>query len=136
MASASSLVFPAGTVRILIVDDHPLVREGVRALLSAAGWDVCGEAENGREAVEKVRDLKPDLVILDINMPVMNGLEAVREIRRIAPATKILILTLYKSPHAEIAAQEAGADAVVEKLEAGNLLTITVERLVGNRFRS
>jgi DNA-binding NarL/FixJ family response regulator len=73
---------PRGPARILIADEHPVVRSGLRALLSKnSRWQVCGEAVNGKQAVEQVRELNPQLVVLDLNMPVMNGTEAAREIR-------------------------------------------------------
>jgi PleD family two-component response regulator len=72
--------------RILLVDDHELVRKGLRSLLDE-DWEICGEAANGAEAVGKVRELKPDLVLLDLGMPVMGGTEAARAIRSIAPET-------------------------------------------------
>ena len=90
------------------------MRAGVRTILSTYPlWKICGEAENGREAVDKVRELTPDLVILDISMPVLNGIDAAREMRQIAPATKIIILTMHESPQLESAALQAGADAVL-----------------------
>lgn len=77
------------------------------------------------------RELKPDLVVLDITMPVMNGLEAAREIRRLAPATKILILTMHDSPQVEEVAMEAGADGFLLKSTAAAELAVTVRRLLG-----
>ncbi len=117
--------------QILVVDDHPVIRNGVYGLLAQnSRWRVCAEAENGREAVEKVRALKPDLVILDISMPVMNGVEAAREIRRIAPATKILILSMHTGAQVETEARNAGADAILSKTNAAASLIQAVERLV------
>jgi DNA-binding NarL/FixJ family response regulator len=81
--------------RILLVDDHELVRKGIRSLLDD-DWEICGEAANGAEAVGKVRELKPDLVLLDLGMPVMGGTAAARAIRSIAPETKILILSMHE----------------------------------------
>jgi two-component system nitrate/nitrite response regulator NarL len=119
-----------GTLRILIVDDHELVRAGVRAIISTNPfWEVCGEAENGRAAVQKVKELAPDLILLDISMPEMNGIEAAREIRRIAPATKIIIITMHESPQLELAARQAGADAVLTKRMASNSLITAVSDL-------
>ena len=84
------------STRILIVDDYPTARKTVRSLLVWHHMDVCGEAENGKQAIEKVKQLQPDLVLLDINMPVMNGVQAAYEIRQIAPSTKILFFTIHQ----------------------------------------
>src|SRR5690242_10663478 len=102
--------------RVLVVDDHQVMRKGVRALLeSDSAWEVCGEAENGRLAVEKTRELNPDLVILDLTMPEMNGLEAARQIRQVSPQTKIVIFSMHESPQVRKEARDAGADAFVSK---------------------
>ena len=77
--------------RILLVDDFQRIRSGVRTLLTSEPVEICGEAENGREAIERVRELHPDLVLLDIVMPVMSGIEAAYEIHRISPSTKRLL---------------------------------------------
>jgi len=101
--------------RILLVDDVLLVRDSLRSLLATGHMEVCGEAENGRQAMDKVMELKPDVVILDITMPVMDGLKATMEIRRIAPGTKIVLYTIHDSGEAKTAAQMVGADALVFK---------------------
>src|ERR1700726_2830844 len=81
--------------RILIVDDSSMVRSSLRSWFeNSSEWQVCGEAENGKVAVEKVEELHPDVVILDLQMPVMNGLEAAREIKRLSPTTAIIIFTV------------------------------------------
>ncbi|MGA2430443.1 MAG: response regulator transcription factor, partial [Candidatus Acidiferrum sp.] len=109
--------------RILVADDHAVVRESVCVLLSQnSRWQVCGEAANGVEAIEKVRQLRPDLIVLDLSMPVMNGIEAAREIRRIAPAIKILIFTGQSASEVDLAARRAGADAVVSKADIPSLM--------------
>ena len=83
-----------GIFRILVADDHEVVRKGLVSLLQAQpDWQVCGEAADGREAVEKAQQLKPDVVILDIGMPSLNGLEATRQILKINPQARVLILT-------------------------------------------
>jgi DNA-binding NarL/FixJ family response regulator len=111
--AASPAVAP---VRILIVDDHELMRRGIRSLLeSNSRLQVCGEAADGEDGVAKVQSLKPDLVILDLNMRGMNGIEATRSIRRLAPETKILIYSMHESPQIRLAIQQAGADAFVLK---------------------
>jgi DNA-binding NarL/FixJ family response regulator len=84
--------------RVLLVDDTAFVRTTLRALLEQHFFEICGEASNGKEAIEKVSELNPDIVILDINMPVMNGVRAAVEIRRIAPETAILFLTAHAIP--------------------------------------
>jgi two-component system, NarL family, nitrate/nitrite response regulator NarL len=114
--------------RILIVDDHPLVRSAVHLLLVSNAMQVCGEAEDGRDCVEKVRELSPDIVILDMNMPVMNGIEAAFEIHRIAPLTKILFFTIHDSPEAAAAARLV-ADAFVPKAAAATDLVPALHRL-------
>jgi DNA-binding NarL/FixJ family response regulator len=91
---------------------------------------VCGEAENGHQAVEKVKELHPDLVLLDINMPVMNGVQAAYEIRRIAPSTKIIFFTIHDSPETISAARLIGVDGFVPKSAAGTQLIPEVQRLL------
>jgi two-component system, NarL family, nitrate/nitrite response regulator NarL len=116
--------------RILLVDDFQRIRTGIRSLLSNESLEICGEAANGREAVERVRELQPDLVLLDIVMPVMNGLDAAHEIHRIAPSTKIVFLTIEDSSQAAALASLAGADGLVSKAAAGRELIPTLRRLL------
>ncbi|HET9402634.1 MAG TPA: response regulator transcription factor [Candidatus Acidoferrales bacterium] len=117
--------------RVLVVDDHQVMRKGVRALLeSDSTWEVCGEAENGRLAVEKTRELSPDLVILDLTMPEMNGLEAARQIRLVSPQTKIVIFSMHESPQVRKEARDAGADAFVSKSSMAEMLTATAKDLL------
>jgi len=86
------------SLRILVADDHPVFRLGLRALLSSnQGWEVCGEASDGREAIEMYKQLKPDVVILDICMPKLNGVEAARQILRLDSTQRIMILTDVQS---------------------------------------
>jgi DNA-binding NarL/FixJ family response regulator len=126
------------SARILIADDHETLRRGVRSLLGAnSSWEVCGEAEDGKEAIEKVRELNPDLVILDVTMPVMNGLEAAVQIHRIAPSVKILIFSMHDSPTLKAEFERVGADAFVVKSAPSGELISAVARLLesapGNR---
>ena len=114
---------------ILIVDDHTLVRITVRSLLKWHGFDICGEALNGTEAIEKVRELKPEIVLLDISMPGMDGIQTAFEIRRIAPATKIVFFTVHDDPHFAKATGFFG-DAFVTKSAAGTELIPTLRRLM------
>jgi CheY-like chemotaxis protein len=113
---------------ILIVDDEELVRRTARSALRDF-VDVCHEAENGQQALDKVKELKPDLVLLDISMPVMNGLRAAYEIRQVAPSIKIVFFTVDASGDARSAAHALGVNAFVTKSEGPKLIQ-TVKRLL------
>jgi DNA-binding NarL/FixJ family response regulator len=104
-------------VRVLIVDDQQSVRRGIRALLLLGTDDieVCGEAENGHEAVVRAAELKPDVILMDVRMPVVNGFQATREIRRRFPDIQVVVLSHYDLPYAREHAIEAGAFDYVEK---------------------
>jgi DNA-binding NarL/FixJ family response regulator len=103
-------------VRLLIADDHALVREGMRAMLAREpGLEVVGEAENGWEALELCRELRPDLVLMDVRMPEMDGLAATREIKDEYPATSVLVVTTHESPEYLMDAIRAGAAGYVLK---------------------
>lgn len=120
--------------RILLVDDHELVRRGLRALLEAGEkHEICGEAKDGREAVEKARQLKPDVVVLDICMPELNGLEAAREIRKTAQHTEVLALTMSDSEQLAQDLLKAGVRGYVLKSDAGRDLMTGVESLRQHR---
>lgn len=107
------------TYKLLIVDDNALVRQLLRTCIQHdPDWEVCGEAQNGREAITKVEDLKPDVVILDLQMPVMNGLEAAREIHARAPATVMVMFTMHNSPQLLQEAHEAGIKNVISKTDS------------------
>ena len=117
-------------LRILVADDHQVVRTGLRALLeSKAGWQVCAEAANGREAVEKARELQPDVAVLDIGMPLLNGVEATRQICKLSPRTEILILTMHDSEHMIQGVLDAGAHGYILKDDADRNLLAAVESL-------
>jgi DNA-binding NarL/FixJ family response regulator len=117
-------------VRILIADDHQVVRTGLRALLeSKSGWQVCAEAANGREAVEKAGQLKPDVAVLDIGMPLLNGVEATRQIRKLCPHTEVLILTMHDSEVLVQEVLEAGATGYILKDDADRNLVAAVDAL-------
>jgi DNA-binding NarL/FixJ family response regulator len=114
--------------RLLVVDDHEIIRMGVRFLLADhPQWEICGEASDGREALERVATLAPDVVIPDLTMPVMNGFETATEIRRIAPDTKIVFFTMHETP---TTARAVGADAFVAKARAAKDLATTLTRLL------
>lgn len=103
-------------VRILIVDDHDVMRGGLRSLLeSRPGWEVCGEAANSTEAIEKAKTLSPDVVVLDISMPGFSGLDAVPVIRKETPGVEVLILSRYEEREMRLKALEAGARGYVTK---------------------
>jgi DNA-binding NarL/FixJ family response regulator len=115
-------------LRVLIADDHEAVRKGVCSILgSRKDLEVCGEAENGRDAIEKVRELKPDVVILDITMPVLSGFEAAREIRK-TMSVPILILPCTRNQLIEEA--RIGVQGYVTKTEAASTLLLAVDALL------
>src|SRR6202049_3600130 len=115
---------------ILVADDHPIFRFGFGALFSAPlGWDVCGEAADGRDAVEQCRQLKPDLLILDICMPELNGLDAARQILKHNPDQLILVLTAVDSEQVVRDCLEAGIRGWVFKSDSSEDLMTAVEAL-------
>jgi DNA-binding NarL/FixJ family response regulator len=108
---------------VLIVDDSPVIRRVLRgAIETIPDCKVCGEAVDGRDAIQKARDLNPDLIVLDLSMPVMNGLEAARELKRVNPHVPLLMLTSFKTPNLEKEAILSGFTAVITKSEAYQLL--------------
>ncbi|MFL6520322.1 MAG: response regulator [Chthoniobacterales bacterium] len=109
-------------MRILIADDFELMRDGVRSLLLRQGWDVCGTAVTGQEAVEKVRELRPEVAVLDITMPLLNGVEATRQIRQENGETEVLILTAHEDDQPIRDALDAGAKGYLFKSETGEQL--------------
>ena len=117
--------------RILVADDHDLIRRGIASVIEGDGiCEVCGEAVDGLEAANKVREIKPDIVTLDVSMPLMGGLEAARQIREIAPATRIIIITMHDSPQIRAAAKNSGANAVVTKNELTAGLIDVIRKLL------
>ncbi len=115
-------------VRILVVDDHELVRRGLRALLpTESEWKVCGEANNGKEAVEKAKRLKPDLVIMDITMPELDGLEATKQILKELPQTEVIILTVHDSQQMLDRVLASGAHGCVLKSDVARDLITAVK---------
>jgi DNA-binding NarL/FixJ family response regulator len=104
------------TLRIVVADDHSVVREGLRALLSAVeGYELVGTAATGAEAVKAAVTLRPDVLVMDIQMPDMTGIEATREIRRVAPTVAVLMLTMFDDDESVFAAMRAGALGYVLK---------------------
>ena len=122
------------TIRILLVDDHPIVRQGLKTLLEGHSvWEVIGEASDGAEAVEKAKDLNPDVMVLDVTMPRMNGLEACRLLRQECPALEILFVTQHDSPQMMREALEAGARGYVVKSNAARDLLAAVDAVSHHR---
>jgi DNA-binding NarL/FixJ family response regulator len=120
-------------LRILIADDHEIFRRGLRSLLeSHPEWEVCGEAVDGQEAVERVKDLNPDVVVLDITMPRLNGLEAAQVIRNEAPQSKMVVLSQHEPSLMRQAALSAGADAYVTKSEVSRELMMAIEAMISS----
>ncbi len=115
-------------IKVLIVDDHTLVRDGIRALLAlSSDIDVVGEAANGREALEKIAELTPDVVLMDLAMPLMGGLEATRRIRREFPEVKVLALTQYDDSEYVLPVISAGARGFITKMAAFSELASAIQ---------
>jgi len=122
-----------GDLQILVADDHEIVRAGLVALLKPhPGWQICGQARDGREAVQMSATLKPDVVILDVGMPSLNGLDAARQILELNSQTRILILTMTDAEQLAQAALDAGARAFILKTDASRDLVTAVEALQAN----
>ena len=122
------------TARILIADDSALVRQQLRSLLEMnSDWEVCGEAVDGREAVEKVRQLQPDLVVLDFSMPVMNGLQAAKEISQQFPHIPLLLFSMFLSRQLVEEARKLGFRGAVAKSDVSRDLLNGVESLLQDR---
>lgn len=119
--------------RILIADDHEIMRRGVRSVLeSRREVDVC-EAQNGLEAVQKTKELKPDLVILDVSMPLLDGFSAARQIKEMSPLTPILIFSLHRTEAFMEVAQKIGASGYISKNENIQSLLKAVEAALHNQ---
>ena len=122
-------------LRILLADDHEIVRRGVCALLqNHEGWEVCGEASDGRQALEMAKQLKPDVVILDIGMPHLNGLDITRQLLQYDPQFKIIVLTITDADQVIREALDAGARGFVLKSDAARDLVSAVEALQSKRM--
>ena len=117
--------------RVLLVDDNSAVRSLVRKLFELEpDFQISGEAENGREGVEKAESLKPDVVILDLSMPIMTGLDAAHLIRKNLPHTKIILFTVHEGSEIERLAREAGIHAVVSKNKAASRLILQTQAVL------
>ena len=120
-------------MKILIVDDHEALRAGVRTVLESRGFEVCGEADNGQEALSRALQLRPDLVILDITMPVLDGFSAAREIHKRLPGVGILLLSMHESASMVNVAKSSGARGYVAKSEGIARLLKAVDAIAHNR---
>ena len=121
-------------LQIFIADDHQMVREGLKMLLERAGFKVVGEASDGQEAVRRVRDLVPDVAVLDLAMPLLNGLEAAREILRDSPRTRPILLTMHTEDPYVTAALRVGVKAYVLKTQAAPDLIQAIEEVSRDRI--
>lgn len=121
---------------ILIVDDNALVRRSLRTLFETHGWDVCGEAENGRDAIEMARRLQPKIILLDLSMPVMNGLEAALILSKEMPGIRLLMLTMLRDVQVDKAARAVGIKVVLSKSEDIATLVSRAEALLAEASQS
>jgi DNA-binding NarL/FixJ family response regulator len=122
-----------GMPRVLVVDDHAFIRRGVNSILrSLPGWELCGEAENGQEAVRLADELLPEVIIMDVSMPVLNGIEATRIIAKAHPEIKIVLLTLHDSAELLRSGFRAGAKGYLLKSDAEQELLKALRVVIGD----
>ena len=116
---------------ILIVDDNPVIRGSLRKLLQTQpDWVICGEAENGCDGIEKAAKLRPDLIVIDLAMPVLNGIVATSVLKRLMPAVQVVMFTTFSDPCIKKTAMAAGLDAFVDKSESPETLLNCIEQLL------
>ena len=121
-------------LKVLVADDHEVMRTGVRALIEQEpGWQVCGTATNGQEAVEVARKLKPDVVVLDMTMPELDGLEALREIKHALPNTEVVVFSAYHSEEVIEQLFDAGAKSYIQKSDGGRHLVAAIKSLAQHK---
>lgn len=120
-------------LRIVLADDHEVVREGLSVLLRKHGFEIVGEASNGLEAIRLVNQLKPAVAVLDISMPTLGGIEACREIAQASPQTRTIILTMYREDHYVLEALRAGAAGYMLKSRAGKDLVEAILEVAAGR---
>lgn len=116
--------------RVLIVDDHPLIRQGMRSLLEKQGFTIVGEAADGREATQLARELDPDVAVLDLAMPLLNGLDAAREITRTSRRTKTILVTVHTADQYVLEALQAGVRGYVLKSQATAELVQAIQEVM------
>lgn len=120
--------------RIVIAEDHRILREGLRSLLSSdPGFEIVGEAEDGRDTIRCVKKFKPDLVLMDLSMPKMDGLDAITEIKEQSPNTKVLVLTVHKAEEYVFASLKAGGDGYLLKDATHAELTLAIESVLASK---
>jgi DNA-binding NarL/FixJ family response regulator len=118
--------------RVLIVDDHAIIRRGVQTILHPfSEWELCGEADNGIDAIRMAKELKPEVIIMDVSMPGLNGIEATRAISKTQPGVKIVLLTLHESPDLVRSAFRAGARGYLLKTDAEQELVRALTVVIG-----
>jgi DNA-binding NarL/FixJ family response regulator len=123
--------------QVLIVDDHPLIRQGLRSLLEKHGFTVVGEAADGREATQLAQELEPDVAVLDLAMPLLNGLDAAREITRTSRRTKTILVTIHTADQYVLEALRAGVRGYVLKSQATAELVQAIQEVIrGGRYLS
>jgi DNA-binding NarL/FixJ family response regulator len=116
---------------VLVVDDNASIRQALRRVFtSEAEFDLCGEAENGRDAIEKAQSLHPDLIVMDLSMPVMNGIDAARTLKTLMPMVPVIIFSEYSDVFSEQEARSAGISALVSKSEHVSVLIDRVRALL------
>jgi two-component system response regulator NreC len=121
-------------LRILIADDHEVVREGMRALIEhEPGWEVCGTAMTGQEAVDTAKKLKPEVVVLDMTMPELDGLDVLREIKRALPNTEVVIFSAHHSEEVIEQLFDAGAKSYIQKTDASRHLVAAIRSLAEHK---
>jgi len=117
---------------VLVVDDNAVIRHMLCQLFTAeADFDVCGEAENGLQAIEKAQELLPELIVMDLSMPIMNGIDAARALKRLLPGVPLIIFTEYSDVFSENEARSTGVSALVSKSEHVSVLLDKMRRLCG-----
>jgi DNA-binding NarL/FixJ family response regulator len=119
--------------RLLVVDDHDMLREALVELLRQAGFEVVGEAADGADAVALAKELEPDVVLMDLRMPVLGGLDATRLIKHATPATQVVLLTAFESPALQQQAEEAGCFAYLVKGSPPGTLRLVLHQAVAAR---
>ena len=118
---------PCSCGRLILADDHAIVRDGLRSILEDEGFEIAGDASDGAEAVRLCKELHPDIALLDISMPLLNGIDAAREILKTSPGTRIILLTMHSDERSVLASLRAGIHAYVLKSKAASSLMDAID---------